>query len=392
MSTHSASIRSYLRSNSYVLSAGRKLQRKLDGDVTKLASAITELEEAATDQDTGASYRAFMFSALGETETTEKKKRQKLSEDILATVVADLQVGSVFVAAGEAVGEAGNDEATKQEGKRRLDVALNSLQETTPAVEQALSTPVSDERPSSVDFSAEGAQPQVVKSPEIDKFRSLSEQTMTTFVSQFREVVVSVLEALKEPLKRVGILEVLDKFSGPLKTSIDVIGRLIRKGIAKIQSALDALVDLIGNDALTKIKETVKDLWNKIGIKKVDEWGNEMLADFIGVQATRTAVEGILGGDLKWEPVEKGINELSQLQQPFRDNMEMAKKAVAVVSLVSAVLFVLPIAGQKVALFAAVSYLVILSAALLIAMDYCDSGRILQRVRGVGEIANSLRT
>src|SRR5688572_14711293 len=121
MSTHSDSITSYLRSTSDVLSAGRKLQRKLDADVVTRTSAIKELETSGTGQDTGVtSYRAFMFSALGETKTTQKKKRQKISDDILATVVADLQVGGVFVAAGEAVGEAGNDEATKQSGKLRL--------------------------------------------------------------------------------------------------------------------------------------------------------------------------------------------------------------------------------------------------------------------------------
>src|SRR5215216_5634973 len=105
MSTHITSTSRYLNNNASVVTAGRQLQNILGRDSSTLEFAITQLEEAAKAQDTGTnSYRAFMFSALEETKETQKERRQKINGDILATVVADLQVGSVFVAAGQAVG------------------------------------------------------------------------------------------------------------------------------------------------------------------------------------------------------------------------------------------------------------------------------------------------
>jgi hypothetical protein len=399
MPTHIVSTSRYLLGTKSVLSAGRQLQSMLGEDADTLKYAVTQLEEAASDQDTGTKgYRAFMFSALDKSKTAQKEKREKITEDVLATVVADLQIGSVLVAAGQAVGEAGA-EFKGQAAEDKLDEALASLEETTPVISRGLSGPLTGGmKPGRFNFSGspdKAQPPQAIESPDvasaIKTFRTLSDQTMETFVSEFRGVAVEVVNAIKVPLKKIKIMEVFEKLGGPVRTAASMIGNLIKKGIQKIQSAIEALVRLIGNDNLTKIKDRIKELWGEIGKKKLNEWGNDVLSKFIGVKATRETIEIILAGELKKDAVDRASNELSQLKQPYNDNMEMAKKAVGAISIVSGVLFLLPIAGQQIALFAALAYLMILSVALLIAMDYCDSGQVLQRVRGVGEIANSLR-
>lgn len=384
------STRNYLNSNSSVLIAGRKLQRNLGANFERIELAISELEQAAESQDARASsYRAFMFSALEQTEETQKKARQEITENILTTVVADLQVGSVFVAAGQAVGETRSGDADVQEGHRLLKEALDSLEETTPAVERGLSAAISERDTATLTGQHGNEAPQ--SGSAVDAFRANSEETMSVLVSEFRDVAVSVLKALEKPLELINIMDVLEKLGGPLQTVGGIIGRLIKKGMEKIQSAVEALVNLIGNDALTKIKDRIKELWQEIGQKKLDEWTNEVLGRFIGVEATRGTVDDVLSSTLNEEALRQASAEVSNLTQPYKDSTEMAKKAVGAISLISGIAFVLPIAGQKIAFFAALAYLVILSGVLLIAMDYCDSGRILRRVRGVGEIANALR-
>ena len=237
MSTHIISTNRYLLNTASVLTAGRQLRSMLGEDAETLNFAITQLDEAARDQDVGIeSYRAFMFSALDKSKTTQKEKRGKITEGLLATVVADLQVGSVLVAAGQAVGEAGV-KFTGQAAEDQLDEALASLEETTPVISRGLSSPLSGgAKPGRFNFSGspDNAQPpQAIESPDdasaVNTFRTLSQQNMETFVSEFRGVALKVVDAIKEPLKKIKIMEVFEKLGGPVKTAADLIGRLISR-------------------------------------------------------------------------------------------------------------------------------------------------------------------
>ncbi len=69
----------------------------------------------------------------------------------------------------------------------------------------------------------------------------------------------------------------------------------------------------------------------------------------------------------------------------------MAERMAAAVTFGGFALTLTPLAGPSPALLTAFAYLLILAAVLLIGMDYADSGRILQRVRGVREIAEGVR-
>lgn len=397
MSTHIVSTSRYALANESIITAGKYLQNVLDEDFSTLDYAITQLDEAANNQDKGAkSYRAFMFTALESTKPAEKAKRGRVTEDVFSTIMTDLQIGSVLIAAGEAVGETG--EEAKQPGRLLLNQALDDLETINPVIARGLSSPIAAAGGAGrFNFSSAADDPKspLIKSSDdasaISTFRTTAERTMDTFVGGFREVVVRIGEALVEPLKKIDMLDLLEKLGEPLKAIGGAIGRLIKKGIKKIRSAIDALVALIGNESLTRIRDHIKDLWNETGQKSLDGWTRELLAKFMGVEATRKIVKDLPADPLRKETVDAASNELSRLVQPFKNEMEMSKKMVSAISLVAAILFILPLAGQKVALFAAIFYLLVLSRALLVSMDYCDSGAILRRVRGVGEIANSLR-
>jgi hypothetical protein len=111
-----------------------------------------------------------------------------------------------------------------------------------------------------------------------------------------------------------------------------------------------------------------------------------------GVEATRTHIAEILGSEgLERAALDEASNALSQLVIKFKENMAMAQGLTSAVTLAGTLLALTPLAGPELALVTASAYVLILAAVVLIGMDYADSGRILQRVRGVGEIADSVR-
>jgi hypothetical protein len=386
--THAISTSRYLLNSASVLSAGRELQNMLGEDPDTLEFAVTQLEEAAKGQETGATkYRAFMFAELKRSKGTQTERRERISEDVFATVLMDMQIANVLMAAGHAVGEAnGNPEP------QFLDEALNDLNETRPVIARGLSSPLGKEMGlNRFNFSQPPAKAKARRSAKSESatqtFKRVSDDTLDQIVSGAHEVSLSVLAALKK-LSPERILEALNQLGGPMQTITGLIRRLISQGIQKMKQAIDDLVRLISNDAITTIKDKIKEIWSDREKGIVDS----LLAKIIGVEATRASITTILSLEgIDKDTATQGSNDLSQLLIPYKGNIEMAKKSVKAISFFSGVLVLTPFAGQKIALFAASSYLIILAAVVLVAMDYADSGGILRRVRGVGEIANDLR-
>jgi len=391
---HKASTGRYLANTSAVLLAGRSLQDALSAefDVDSLDYAVTQLTEAAKTQESGAkSYRSFMLTELETTEVVEEEKRERISEDVIGSVLVDLQVANVLMAAGNAVGEVNGNAQPEL-----LDEALNDLEETRPVIASGISSPLAKGAMSGrFNFSGEAAveeEEKVFQSPDeesaLQTFKKVSDETLEQLATGVYEVALGVLDALKK-LSPEKVLEALDQLGGPVKTITGLARRLISQGIQKMKRAIDDLTRLIGNDAIKNIKDKVEEIWNnrEKGIAVA------LVGRLIGVEATRAGITALLSA----KGIDKAIadqcsNEVARLLKPYRNNVAIAKKIVKAISFGSSVLVLTPIAGQKIALFAASSYLIILASVMLIAMDYADSGRILRFVRGVGEIANSLRT
>lgn len=386
--THTISTSRYLLNTAGVLAAGRELQNMLGEDLETLDYAVTQLEEAAKDQEIGGTkYRAFMFAELKKSKGAQTERRERISEDVFATVLMDMQIANVLMAAGQVVGET-NGESEPQ----LLDEALNDLEKTRPVIARGLSSPLAKEKgPGRFNFSESPAKSKVSRPAKsesaVQTFKRVSDDTLDQLVSGVYEVSLSVFAALKK-LSPEKILEALDQLGGPMKTITGLIRRLISQGIQKMKQAIDDLVRLIGNDAITKIRDEIKEIWTSSEKGIVDV----LLARIIGVATVRASIATILSLDgIDEDTATQGSNDLAQLLIPYKGNMEMAKKSVKAISFASSVLVLTPIAGQKIALFAASSYLIILAAVVLLATDYADSGVILQRVRGVGKIASGLR-
>src|SRR5215211_395412 len=87
----------YLSNTQSVLQAAKRLRRDLDADVAKRENAITRLERATERQEGGASgFRSFMFNELETLPEAETAVRERVQEDTLESISADLHVANVL--------------------------------------------------------------------------------------------------------------------------------------------------------------------------------------------------------------------------------------------------------------------------------------------------------
>src|SRR6266849_3545399 len=202
----------------------------LGEDVETLDYAVTRLEEAARNQEDGATkYRAFMFAELETSGAVQKERRERISEDVFASVLTDLQIANVLMAAGNAVGETNGDSRPQL-----LDEALNDLDETTPVIQRGLSSPLAKgSEPGRFNFSGTSAKPTVFTSADaasaVQTFQKTSDEILEKLVGGVHEVALGVFDALKRlgPQEK---LEALNQLGGPVQTLTGMIRRLINQG------------------------------------------------------------------------------------------------------------------------------------------------------------------
>jgi hypothetical protein len=376
----------YLLGTQSVLYAGKRLRSVLDADRATLEYAVTSLERAAQQQEGGGSeYRAFMFSGLDAIGEEDKETRERISEDVLASVLTDMQTANVLMAAGQVLGETG-----KRAPPHILDEAILKLDDTSKVIEHSISRPVAEgAEPGRFGFS-ETITVQDVSSADlptaVETFGSYSNEALTTLVNETEGVVKSVISALSE-LDSARVIEAMSKL-GEQMQELTKVGRLTRRGIEKLERAIDALFKLLGNDALAKIKEKVEKIWQDV---KKGKYVAECIQWTFGIEATRTYIEDILRSEgLSLKVTDGASKELTQLIIKFKETMAMARGIVAAVTLAGAVLIAIPMLGTNLVLLMAFAYLMIFATVILIGMDYADSGTVLRRVRGVREIAKSI--
>jgi hypothetical protein len=349
--------------------------------------AVTGLERAAQQYKTGgASYRAFMFSELESTPEADTEMRERTTEDAMVSILTDLQVANVLISAGLTLGEVGEEAAP-----RLFDEALLRLEGTTRVIEQPLSSPLSmRSEPGRFGFAGVVVPPAITESENlpaaIGAFGSQFEETLAALVNESAGVVTSVMTALSK-LDTEEVLAALSKLGGQMQ-QLPKAGRLFRQGLEQMERAIDALIGMLGSQALVSVKDRVTKIWQDIKegkyIVQVLEWAFD-------VQETRTYVAGVLYlPDMELERLDEASNELARLAIAFEEKAKMAQGVAAAVTLAGTLLALTPLAGPELALFAASAYVAILAAVVLIGMDHADSGRILHRVRGVREIAEGL--
>lgn len=366
--------REYVQTTGSVIRAGRRLQRYLESDPSKVEFAVAALESAAGEHGSkSAGYHAFLFNSI---ETAAPAVVQQSTEDALASILIDMQTANVLIAAGQARGETG-----AKGDRHALEQALQHLEDTQVSVERAQSTGAA---PGRFGFAGEPTAPPASFTPE--SFTEFAGKTLHGFVSEAQSVVVATVQGLdKLGARKIG--DALESIARQT-TALQGLGRLFSQGLAKLCAAINSLLRLLGPNALDAVWDRVVKIWQDLKDGKlvtgVLEWA-------FALEATQELLKTTLAAPgLKPEALATAGTELSALQVRFRDTMALARRLCNGVGIATGVLAVTPLAAQGAAALAG-AYALILGAVVLIGMDYADSGRILNHVRGVGQIVAGLR-
>ncbi len=387
--SHLAYTGEFLLSARSILVACQDLQEALtERDPTAIELAIAELEHAYTLYDqAGDAYRMFMLGRLGTTRSAIQAER--VSTDALASLVTDLQVARVLLAAGEAVGETGpptREARAVATAVPLLEEALRALDETTRQLRRPLAEPISKPPPPTRGLVRPAREVAIepVQSSSLEEakatFSTTASDTLEHLVAGVRRAVMACIEALTE-LDQQTILRALRMLGVELQEIPDV-GRLIRLGVDRVRKAIDALVAWLGDEALEQLKERLEEILRRWLSEDQIEIG---LRRVLRVEETRSLIQEALTRDgLTREQFDRISTALKTLEARFEDHVGLLTQAAKAVTVVGGLLTTS--LGAQAALLSATAYVGITAWAIGIGVDYVDSGRLLDRVEGVGTI------
>lgn len=387
--------REYLGSVRSVYAAGRCLLEDLNEPEDLRDDSIAGLERASTLHDAGgAGFRNFMFETLESTPTSSREVPGQVVEDALATILTECQVANVLMAAGQAVGEQGFEPGKGAGDPTHLDTSLTRLDATRRAVEQSLMGAPGGLGAGRFGFAEVGSPPAFSPSENLEAavttFRAKSDAALSHLVQESRTAILGVFGSLRQ-LDHQKILDALGKLGSQLQ-ELGGLGRLLRRGIEKLRGAFEALVRLLGPEAISAVKERLQKLWEDLQ-KGEKEYTTQALEWAYDVRSARERVNEILSrDDLQITKLDQASQDMDRLLPSFLESMKFLQGITAAVTMTGTVLALTPLVGTWLEGVAATAYLTVLAAIVLVGMDYTDSGLDLGRVCGVGEIANGLLT
>lgn len=374
----------YLRETRNVLRAGEWLRDVMETSEEAVDDAVRRLEEAAHEQETTSSrFQARGFATLEAAQGDVELTAEEL-ESVISGVVAEVGVAKVLIAAGRVVGEAGEPGDASE-----LNEALYQLEEQTRKLEQGSASP------DRLSFSELDTSTKTFDSPDLDSavatFRAEATGALSGLVTDAAEVTTSVLAEL-EKLDRANVVAGL-KGLGERIEPLAKVGRLLRRGLTKLEQAIDALIRIVGSEALARVRERAAALWQKITatndpLEAVLRWAFQV--GDAEAEVERVASSAQLDG----EALDAASSAVAALRVRFRRTAEVLKQAVAALATALAVaglvaVFVPGLLAQL-PVASALAYGVVLGVVLLIGLDYADSGGWLGRVDGIRTVARRL--
>jgi hypothetical protein len=348
--------------------AAQDLRNALALPEDQRVSRIREAKQwllSAADQQTSSSFEAtrlFFSTPPGEVPPHES------TADTLDSILADAQVANTLIAAGQALGEAGPaPDATP------LDHAISSL--------ESFESPSAEiER---LNFSGEPTH-----SPDLptatQTLRARTEETLRTFVSEAHSAGTTVVENLAK-VDSAKALEALSQLGGPLQ-KLPELGELITKGMEKLKGVAESLMRLLEQAGLGAVKEKLTAFWSKL----TDGTLIDSLLDWI---FGKEAIDSALSKAAAATPAafDAASDSIVPLGDSFKSKMSWAKTLTKVVAAGAGLLLLFgAVTGGPLAVFTAVTYLLILAAILMIGRNYAGDGRVFVEGPGVRAIIESL--
>jgi hypothetical protein len=364
-----------VRTESVLYAAERLRDAVTRGEAIEVAAE--RLERSGRLHEEGAEMqRAFMFEQLDA--APSPTATSQTVDEALAVALADLDVGNVLLAAGQATGETGEERDVPT-----LNRAVRDLGRTTELLRRGAQAAGGARQFAFEDTGPDSSVESVDVSTALETYGARSKEALDDIVRGTADIAVSVIDQLSEVK-----LEDIGKAVSTLGEShaLPRLGRLVRLGARKIEAAIQALVRLLGTDSVKRTRSAVERFVKQTrpnGVRAA------VVEAILGVGETRAAVTSVLERrEADGSALDRASEELARLRVSFAAKKRLLEGISAAITLAGALGSI--IFGPPVALFAAAAFLLLLAGAFLLAMDFTDSRDILRRVRGVGEIAQSL--
>jgi hypothetical protein len=367
----------YLSSAQSVLDSARLLLSEIGSGTENLQPALDDLYQMALQHEEGGDrYRALMFSELRAAGGEDQSER--VTEDVLANILADVQVANVLIETGKIAGE--NNEQASPADLHKMVVGLDDTL-------QAIQAQGEDSSANRYYF-GESASPEETDgaATPADRFTNTAGKTLDDLVTEAQGVVNLIVKKMKK-LDPSKIAEALSNLGAEVP-QLASAGRFFNRGITLLRKAINSLIELFNKEALESVKDRVSELWEKV--RQTDpartflEWSFNTGATRELIRSEASHLQG-LEDDL----LEAAYRELNQLRISFKKSMGIASGLTTAIG-ISGGLLVFALTPPVVALITASAYVLTLAGIVLLGMDYTDSGFILRRVKGVGEIVRGL--
>ena len=358
---------SYYSGATKVLWAGRALEDALDtGDEVEVQAAVVELLRVSQARETsGGAVQGF------EPEFGDRGALASASDENLALVLTELDLGQALLAAGHSVGEEGAPETPAALGDT-LDQLESDAQLISAAGEPAVWSFTADK------YAAQ---------PPLDVFHSLLDTTVDAIVTRTIGIGTEVMRGLTSiPVSTVqpwvgSAVSVLG--------SLPKVGPIAQAGLRAVRRAVAALERLV--------PEVVRHELRKLADRWRDEWEGgivEVIARrLLGVSEVDSAARQAFAAHLDDSKLRAAASKLDELSARHEQTTKVVNRILRVLaSLLGPLVATFAAAAAWLYGAAALAYVAALVAALWIGRDCLDTGKVWDRIRGVRIILAEVAT
>ena len=347
----------YLTHTNTLLASGRDVLATVGKPAG--AAKIAELERAA-DPSADAS---FAFSATA-------GQGGANAEDALRSILYEAQSANVLIAAGIAT-------EIPQPSTMPLSQALDQIEEVQGTATTAVAGFL---------FASGSSAKSADLASAKQTFRADAQFSLDRCVSESVEVISSVFDQLKK-MDGSEVAAAIEKLGKPFEQAVQA-GRLLKKGIEKLKTVIQHLLDLLGGGAMETVKKQVSDVWTRL---TNGEYAKDLLASSFGVKHTMSRIDAILASaSVDISDLDSASNAFRPLTDNFGSKMSLMKGILATIVVITGGITLLHLAVPWLPLIVAGAYVALIGATVLIGMNYAGSGGVLQWVKGVREIADNL--
>jgi hypothetical protein len=153
-------------------------------------------------------------------------------------------------------------------------------------------------------------------------FRTNSNTALKGIVNDAAETIGEIIEKLMK-LDPNKITEAFGTFGQRPLEVLAAAGRLVRRALEKLKSAVEAIISVFGNEALAQVKSKVGEIWDSF---KAGNFTNAILAAMAGTAAVDAHInEIIVRPGLDKDKIDNASNALAPLAEQYTSKINLLR-------------------------------------------------------------------